>query len=91
MSKVSEKKAACGYQDKPVNRVCANCASFSSDRKLPDWMKESNKRRQNAMGSPYTLEKYGIESNIACGLHGFAVKKMGACGSWSAIATKESK
>ncbi len=86
MKTVNEKKAACGYTPKLIPGTCGNCAHFSLDRVLTPWMLESNEKR--AMQSPqwrsgeYTAEKHGVEKNLRCTKHGFAVKKMGACNDW---------
>lgn len=90
MSKISAKKAECGYEDKPVNRMCSNCAHFTLDRVLTPWMPESNARRIAEPGrfqtnpEPYTVEKNGVEKNMRCTRNGFAVKKMARCGDWEA-------
>lgn len=88
MSKISVKKAECGYEDKPVNKMCSNCAHFALDRVLTDWMLESNEKRDKRSpqwrAEEYTVEKHGVEKNMRCTRNGFAVKKMARCGDWEA-------
>ena len=68
-----EAKKAVGYQDKPVLPVCMNCKGFTSERVLPQWMRDGR----------YDAQKYGIEKNMRCSTYGFPIKKMGSCLSFS--------
>ena len=85
MSKVSDQKAACGYTPKVVPSTCGNCKHFASDRTLSGFMLEINAERAKKPKTPYitvepyTVEKHGIEGNLRCAKHGFAVKKMAGC------------
>ena len=88
MIEIGEKKAACGFRDKAVPKTCATCTHFASDRVLHPWMERSNAAQ---IGLPekwrpklYTVEQHGIEKNLRCTKHGFAVKKMSACNDYSA-------
>lgn len=76
MSKQSEARAAQQYVASPVLPTCGNCANFCSDKKLPAWMERDKKSYD---GTPYTVEAHGVETNLRCGIGGFAVKKMGSC------------
>lgn len=76
MSKVSDQKAACGYTPKVVPSTCGNCKHFASDLVLPDWAEQTNKRCSHPY---YTAEEWGLEKNLRCEKHGFAVKKMAGC------------
>ena len=88
MSKVSEKKAACGFRDKAVPKTCMNCTHFASERALTPWMEQSNaaqKAKAEQWRLPeYTVEQHGVEKNIRCTKHGFAVKKLSDCNDHSA-------
>jgi len=77
-------KEHCGYQEKPVLPVCSNCRNFTSDLVLPAWMIEHNAQVQTSEkdGIIYTTEKNGVEKNLRCKAHGFAVKKTATCGTW---------
>lgn len=68
-----------GYQEKPVLPVCWNCQAFTSEMQLPAWMEERNRS-----GERYTIEENGIEKNLRCSDHGFAIKKMASCNSFKA-------
>ena len=87
MSAVSDKKDACGFQVKATPRVCSTCANFKSDRVLTDWMEQTNAKGMSAperwRPKPYTIEQHGVEKNLRCKTHGFAVKKMSACRDWT--------
>lgn len=63
MSKQSEAKAKQGYVPKAIPQTCVNCGHFKSDF-------EEIKS---------TFSTWTKETNIHCGLGGFAVKKMGTC------------
>ena len=76
---VKKAKEHCGYQGKPVLPTCGNCGAFASDMALPAWMEEQKTDRR---GTQYTVEKNGVEKNLRCLDHGFAVKKMAACKLW---------
>lgn len=65
MSKQREAKKSQGYNPKPTHPMCSNCAHYSSDIV----------EERAAYGSGV----YRRETNIRCGLGGFAVKKMGNC------------
>ena len=70
MSKQSEAKMRQGYTTEVKN--CSNCANYSSDRKLPAWMVGNSTYEDNA-------HRYEVESNVRCGLGGFAIKKTASC------------
>ena len=82
MSKTLKLKAEVGYSEKPVLPICSNCVEFTSDRVLPEWMIERNASEMGRLDDPdnqYTVEKNGVEKNLRCTRHGFAVKKMASC------------
>lgn len=70
MSKQGEAKAAQGYIDKVVPKVCSGCRHYKSD------MFEL----KGAFGESYKEEK-----NKRCGIGGFAVKKLGTCNEWAPL------
>lgn len=72
MSKQSEAKEAQGYVAKPVPKTCANCQHFKSDNVL-------------SYVGHFDGKEYFKESNLRCGLGGFAVKKMATCSEFVAI------
>lgn len=76
MSKVSEAKAACGYKDKALLPVCSNCLEFSTELVLPTWMQ---KRNAASAQQQFSVKIHGVEKNLRCKLHGFAVKRLGSC------------
>lgn len=85
-------KEYCGYQEKPAIPVCGNCQSFTSEMLLPAWMEERNKSGEGvyfSRGEMYTIEKNGVEKNLRCADHGFAVKKMASCNSFKAREQKD--
>jgi len=65
MSKQSQAKLAQGYEQKPIPKTCANCIHFKSDKEV--------------IKSAYSSNQYTKESNLRCGIGGFAVKKMATC------------
>ena len=77
---INEKKAACGYITKCIPSTCSNCANYTSERVLTEWMESVNARRGR---TDYTIEEYGIERNLRCIRHGFVVRKMGVCNDWT--------
>lgn len=79
MMTVKAAKEHCGYQDKPVLQTCGNCGAFASTMKLATWMEERNAETGQ---EEYTVEKNGVEKDLRCADHGFAVKKMAACKLW---------
>ena len=79
MKTVNEKKAACGYITKCVPSTCSNCANYTSERGLPEWVERAKARHGR---TDYTIEEYGIEKNRRCTRHGFVVRKMGVCNDW---------
>lgn len=83
---LKDTKAACGYQDKPFQKTCSNCAAFTSERVLSSWMIKRNASGQGVYlandNEPYTAEKHGTEKNMRCTAHGFAVKKTALCNDW---------
>jgi hypothetical protein len=85
MLSVKKAKEHCGYQAKPVHQTCSNCAAFASERILPKWMEGEINYRVNG---PYTVEANGIEKNLRCADHGFAVKKTSTCRLWKAQVEK---
>lgn len=89
-SKTQQLKNACGYSATPVLPVCGTCKHMRSDIVVIPWvlkeLQEKGKVHVYTVGDftreediPDSLRK---ESNIRCSLHGFAVKKMGACKTW---------
>lgn len=72
MSKQSEAKIDQGYEQKPVPRTCANCQHFKSDNVL-------------SYVGHFDGKEYFKESNLRCGIGGFAVKKMATCNDFSEI------
>lgn len=102
VSKVQQAKDACGYTHAPVLPVCGTCQHFCSDMKPVAWVVKEIEAKgktsvygvgtfSRAEDLPDSLRK---ETDMRCGLHGFAVKKMGACKtSWversAAPATKD--
>lgn len=84
MSKQAEAKEAQGYTTSVRN--CGNCAHMTSERGLPEWMREDNADRANRGLSPcYTVEAYGIEKNLRCGIGDFAIKKTATCSKHKAV------
>lgn len=65
MSKQSEAKSKQKYIAKPTPKTCANCIHFKSDKEV--------------IKSMYSSNQYTKESNLRCGIGGFAVKKMATC------------
>lgn len=63
MSKQSDARAAVGYVEKTVPKVCANCVFFSSTI-----------LEREEYGAKWVQEK-----NLRCVRGGFAVKKMASC------------
>lgn len=70
MSKQSEAKVLQGYVAKPVPKTCMNCQHFKSD---------------NVLSNTWMGKDYYKETNLRCGLGGFAVKKMATCNEFIAI------
>lgn len=70
MSQPSEAKKRQGYVPKAVPSTCATCVYFQMDRV---------EKRAPWGGKPWT-----VETNLRCGLGGFAVKKMATCREWKA-------
>lgn len=84
-SKIQIKRDECGYQEKPPAKQCNTCVDFACDRLLPKWMEERNASGEGVYcerGTLYTVERHGVEKNLRCARHGFAVKKMARCGDW---------
>lgn len=80
-------KEQSGYQEKPILPVCGNCQAFTSEMQLPAWMEERNRSGEGVYfksGELYTIEKNGVEKNLRCSDHGFAIKKMASCNSFKA-------
>lgn len=91
VSKLQQTKDTCGYTHSPVLPVCGTCAHFRSEKKPVAWVAKD-------IVAKGEVSVYGVgvfkrvedlpdslrtEANLRCGLHGFAVKKMGACNtSW---------
>lgn len=73
----AEAKAHCGYQDKPVQRICSTCGSFAFDMDYPKWVLErvAEGRDKEPIGAP-------IECRLRCTDHGFATKKTATCRLW---------
>ena len=70
MSKQSEAKEVQGYIPKPVPRVCSTCAHFTCD--------ETEHPAAFTWSNPYKTQ-----SNLRCGIGGFAVKKTATCARWA--------
>jgi len=87
VSKTQQAKDACGYTDTPVLPVCGNCKHFCSTMVLPSWMAKELEKTGELKVYPHPPFKrvedipaeFLKESGLRCGLHGFAIKKMGAC------------
>jgi len=84
MSKQSEAKMKQGYKSK--SPTCSDCVHLKFDMALPAWMAEKNIEVQQKIdtGTAKSWDKlYGDElrrnTNIRCGIGGFAVKKQGCC------------
>ena len=75
MTSMAKKKEA-GYEAKPFQKICGNCADDVQVKKLQAWQVEDNKIRQR-----WDLEKDGA-TVYNCIKHGFEVGKTGACPSW---------
>ncbi len=78
MSKISDLKEKCGYQERPLAQICANCKNYSSEKRLEKWMEEANERGRHK----YTVEINGVEKNLRCSIHGFKIKKTATCEIW---------
>lgn len=91
-TKLETLKASVGYSDKPVLPTCMNCAQFTSERLVPQWIERDIKERGHVnlflggFGGYQRFEKADdippelrVEKNIRCSRHGFAVKKLGRC------------
>jgi hypothetical protein len=78
-SKQTLAREAQGYATTPKN--CGNCAHRKSERTLPAWMVEANSRHARL----YTIELHGRETNLRCGIGGFAIKKTASCLKWSGV------
>ena len=76
MTSMAKKKEAAGYEAKPFQKICGNCADGVQGKKLQAWQVEDNKIRQR-----WFLEKDGA-TVYNCSKHGFEVGKTGACPSW---------
>lgn len=70
MSKQSEARIAQEYVPKYTPSICSNCLHFSSERVF--------------VNKDWTGKDWFKETNMRCGIGGFAVKKMGTCMQWSA-------
>lgn len=81
MSKQSEAKVAQGYIDKAIPQTCGTCVHMQLDLELPKWMQKQG-------GSAVWDDKYKQETNLRCGIGGFAIKKMGTCQHWRAKPTQ---
>lgn len=70
--KTEERKRLVQYVTGPDQMpTCANCQHFTSELRLPAWMRQYPEK--------YTLEKDGVESGLKCTMHGFAVKRVATC------------
>jgi hypothetical protein len=80
---VSEiKKTDVGYT-KDLKR-CGNCRALSSQLLLPDWMAKENAKTAAEFGKcAYPIGRYGVEKNIRCSIHGFAVQRTAVCNFWT--------
>lgn len=86
MSKVTDAKASQGYLDK--SPCCGDCCNMTSEQALPAWMIRHNEELQaklddggkkESWDKHYTVERYGVEKSIRCGVGRFKVKKGGYC------------
>lgn len=68
MSKVQQAKEAQGYNPKPMPATCMNCRHFTS--------------KKETMYRPWDTYTWTKESELRCGLGGFAVKKSATCDDW---------
>lgn len=83
MSNQSEAKQAQGYCAK--GPTCATCAHFTSKFVQISWLVESNEDRIAQGFEPLydlALRENQKETNMRCGLGGFAVKKTACCSVW---------
>lgn len=88
---VKKAKEDCGYEERPFQEMCSNCGAFSSEMILPAWMIERNKTIEEAKlkyVEIYTVEKNGVEKNLQCADHGFAVKRTSRCAKWRPAETE---
>lgn len=67
-----------GFTAKLVPNVCGNCKHMTSKMELVGWMKDANYRDPGR----FPPEQYGVEKEIRCMEHAFAVKKMSSCNRW---------
>ncbi|RPE05535.1 hypothetical protein EGT74_24435 [Chitinophaga lutea] len=70
MSKQQKAKETQGYQAKPVMPFCINCQHFTS--------------KVEQVKSAWSVGTYTRESEVRCGIGGFAIKKQGTCNSFTA-------
>ena len=69
MSKQTEAKERQAYTPKAIPQTCGNCAHFTADRV----------NRNAAYMGQAGVTAYWEDTNMRCGIGGFAVKKMGTC------------
>lgn len=76
-SKQAEAKEAQGYTTAANN--CGNCANMTSERALPAWIVRENEERSRVGMRPHSVEIFGVEKNLRCGIGGFAINKTATC------------
>lgn len=75
-------KELCGYQAKPVQQTCGNCAAFAFDKIIPDWLLADG--RTSYCGRPISVEEFGVTKNQRCTAFAFATKRSATCNEWKA-------
>jgi hypothetical protein len=84
-TKIEIKKADVGYT-KELPR-CGSCRAFSSQMALPAWMVKENAgsgvKFATSGECAYPLERYGVEKNMRCSVHGFAIQRTAVCNFWN--------
>jgi hypothetical protein len=76
MSKQSEAKERQGYNPNPTQEICSTCNNFLIGMDWPAWMKDG--KHDN-----YLTPEHQRETNLRCGLGGFAVKNTARCNEWA--------
>lgn len=83
MTSMAKRKEAAGYEAKPFQKICGNCAYGVQGKKLQAWQVEDNERNDmfKTKNKRWDLERDGA-TVFNCSKHGFEVGKTGACPSW---------
>ena len=77
ISKVEQKKQAQGYVAKYDAPICGNCPNMTSEEEFPAWVKKQHPDLSD--GDLFQKGYLKYETNVRCGIGGFAVKKQGSC------------